>query len=97
MMKDYLKIFVGFLFVLVTLSCQKTNGLTNVDLTVRQPVLPILAKKEQNRVLDILLIVKDSLAAHNTSSFSFSLDGRNNDIDKASLYVSFSLHSSQLW
>ena len=74
----------------IMISCQKKVEKDLIYLSSRQPILPVLAKKERNKVLEIKVDVKDSSVAHKVTSFNFSLVGTSEigDIKSASLLYS---------
>ncbi len=71
-------------------SCDETGKSDQIKVTARQPILPVLAKKKQNRILEIKLDVLDSSVVHKAASLMFSLMGTTDvgDIEKASLLYS---------
>lgn len=88
-MKNYISALIIFFCTASLISCQETIGNGQIDIETRQPVLPVLAKKVHNKVLDIKVSLKDS-STINISSFIFSLDGTTDiaDIKKASVLYS---------
>ncbi len=71
-------------------SCGTTGKSDQIKITAHQPILPVLAKRELNKVLEIKLEVEDSSVVHKTVSFNFSLEGTSDiaDIQSASLFHS---------
>lgn len=87
----HLNKFIPILFcAIVVMACQKTLREDHIHLTTYQPVLPVLAKKERNKVLEITVEVKDSFLVQKVVSFNFSFDGTSNisDIEATELLYS---------
>lgn len=89
-MKTANKFAIVLLSAILLTACQKKIEKDQINLFAHQPILPVLAEKELNKVLEIKLDVMDSTVAHKVTSFNFSLDGTTNiaDIGKASLLYS---------
>ena len=89
-MKTSNKFVIILLSAILLSACQKKIEKNQINLYAHQPVLPVLAKKERNKVLKIKLDVMDSTVVQNVTSFNFSLDGSSDikDIEKASLLYS---------
>lgn len=87
--KRIVKVAVLGLFTVLAFSCVKRTP-QKLIITAKQPILPILAKKEHNEVLKILMEMPDSLPTETVTSLEFSLDGTTNinDIAKATLLFS---------
>ncbi|MCG2461147.1 exo-alpha-sialidase [Flavobacteriaceae bacterium F89] len=86
-MKNREKLFLLLWCTAILAACQRKVENDQIFVTTRQPVLPVLAKKEKNKVLKIKVDVKDSTIAQKVTSFNFSLEGTTNisDIEMASL------------
>lgn len=83
-----MKNFSGILFIIFCIttitSCKKTLSNDQIYIKTGKPILPVLAKKEHNKVLDIKVSSKNKTSSA-ISSFTFSLVGTTNinDIKKA--------------
>lgn len=89
-MKKYIKILSTILLGATIVCCQGTNRTEIINLTASQPILPVLAKREQNKILDINIQLKDSMINVKTAVFTFSLEGTSDlaDIETVSLLYS---------
>ncbi|MFD0799187.1 exo-alpha-sialidase [Maribacter chungangensis] len=89
-MKKY--ILTPFLtcFLALFMACNPAVKQNNTKITAQQPVLPVLANKDRNKVLAITLEVKNDSAISHPKSFGFTLDGTTDikDIQKAELLYS---------
>lgn len=80
---------LGILVGLVVLvSCVKEIDSSKMIVEQRQPILPVLVGKEQNRILDFKLNVLDSLASYEVKAVHFNLYGTTNvsDVKKATVH-----------
>ncbi len=89
-MKIHNTIFWMLIGLILMVSCGKNEKSHQIKVTAYQPILPVLAKKEQNKVLAIKLEVGDSSVVNKATSFAFSLEGTSDiaDIQTASLFHS---------
>ncbi len=80
-------LFLTVIGSILLASCDETDKSNQIRVTARQPILPVLAKKEENKVLEIKVEVKDSSIVSKPTSFTFSLEGTSDiaDIKEASL------------
>lgn len=89
-MNIHSKFLLIFFCSVILISCQETTKTDQINIIAKQPILPVLIKKEQNKVLEIKLEVKDSSETSKATSFAFSLEGTSDisDIVQASLLYS---------
>lgn len=76
---------IGMLLLFATACGPRDPGM---EISARQPVLPILAKKERNQALHFTRVGTDSLGGDRIGSFEFTLEGSSDlaDIAKAEVY-----------
>lgn len=76
--------------VVVVSSCKTRSTSASVTVTAEQPILPVLAGKERNKVLAISIEQGEGESNRAVGSFDFSLDGTTNlqDIEAAELLYS---------
>lgn len=74
-------------FLIVATSCGIPQQPNTTKVSAKQPVLPVLAKKERNKVLEISFNDSISIPTDVVTDFNFSLEGTTdiNDIEKAEL------------
>ena len=86
-MKNMSKYRLPLWCIAIMISCRQSSKEGNMDLTARQPILPVLAKKERNKVQEINVKVQDSTVSKTIRSFEFATEGTTelSDIDKVSL------------
>ena len=82
------KVIVLLGLMLIT-SCVKEIDATKITVEQRQPIMPVLAGKEQNRILEFQLNVLDSLASYDVKTFHFNLKGTTNVSDIKSASVNY--------
>lgn len=75
--------------LLVFASCVKEIDSSKVITEQRQPILPVLVGKQQNRTLDFKLNVLDSLTTYEVKAIHFNLDGTTNVSDIKNASVSY--------
>lgn len=71
---------------LFTFSCAEKKAET-ISVNASQPILPVLTKKSKNRVLDISMVIPDSLSSFTINALKFTLEGTTDisDIAQASV------------
>lgn len=82
-MKNIL-VLVGLLLLS---ACVKEIENTKIEVQQRQPIMPVLAGKEQNRILEFQLQVLDSLTSYEVKNIQLNLNGTTEitDIEAASI------------
>lgn len=77
-------IAIGFI---ILVSCVKEIDSSKMIVEQRQPILPVLVGKEQNRILDFRLNVLDSLTSYEVKTVHFNFEGTTDlsDIKNASI------------
>lgn len=86
-MKKYNFFALSICASFLLMACEISTKVTTVSISSVQPVLPVLAKKDRNKVLNITLAQENDSSISKVNSFSFSLEGTTNikDIKKAEL------------
>tara|TARA_R110002051_G_scaffold274975_2_gene335661 strand:+ start:874 stop:2463 length:1590 start_codon:yes stop_codon:yes gene_type:complete len=86
-MKKYNFFTLSICALFLLMSCETSTKATTFSISSVQPVLPVLAKKDRNKVLHITLAQENDSSISKVNSFSFSLAGTTNikDIKKAEL------------
>jgi len=81
-------LFITVISSILMASCGTVEKSDQIKITAHQPILPVLAKRELNKTLEITLEVEDSSVVHKAVSFTFALEGTSDiaDVQSASLF-----------
>jgi len=79
--------------LIILSSCVKEIDATKITVEQRQPIMPVLAGKEQNRILEFQLNVLDSLASYEVKTINFNLEGTTDVSDIKSASVNYHTES----